>query len=45
VPSTTAIPVPDLSIEGIVARLELTTVDWGAVAAAGYFGNSRPWEA
>jgi len=40
-----AIPVPDLSIEGIVARLELTTVDWGAVAAAGYFGNSRPWEA
>jgi S-adenosylmethionine synthetase len=39
-----AIPVPDLSIEGIVARLELTTADWGEVAAAGYFGNSSPWE-
>jgi S-adenosylmethionine synthetase len=37
-------PVPDLSIEGIVARLELTTADWGEVAAAGYFGNSRPWD-
>src|SRR5256885_1327735 len=30
-----AMPVPDLSIEGIVARLELTAADWSDVAAAG----------
>ena len=40
-----AIPMPDLSLEGIVARLELAAVRWGDVAAAGYFGDpARPWE-
>ena len=40
-----AIAVPDLSLGGIVARLELAAVRWGDVAAAGYFGNGELWEA
>lgn len=40
-----AVPVPDLSIEGIVTRLELPAVRWGDVAAAGYFGNGWTWDA
>ena len=40
-----ATPLPDLSIGGIVTRLELPTVDWGFVAATGYFGNGGRWEA
>ncbi len=34
-----ALPISDLSIEGIVTRLELASVRWSEVAAAGYFGN------
>jgi S-adenosylmethionine synthetase len=40
-----AIPIPDLSIDGIAARLELPAVQWGDVAADGYFGNPAwSWE-
>ena len=40
-----ATPLPDLSIDGIFTRFELHSVDWSPVAATGYFGNGRRWEA
>jgi hypothetical protein len=39
-----AVTVPDLSLEGTVAELELTSVRWSEVARAGYFGNAAAWE-
>jgi S-adenosylmethionine synthetase len=40
-----SMPIPDLSVEGIAARLELASVRWNDVAAAGYFGNPAwSWE-
>jgi S-adenosylmethionine synthetase len=40
-----SMPIPDLSIERIAARLELAAVRWDDVAAAGYFGNPAwSWE-
>ena len=39
-----AIHVPDLSLNGTVRDLELTSVRWADVAARGYFGRGWAWE-